>query len=166
MKIRYQNTDYYWDTDVWELWSEQRKKYKKPETNNCGYLRYSLYIDGKPKHILQHRIIAELLIPNLDNKPCIDHINTDRTDNRLENLRWVTYKENQNNPLSKEKISKSNSKTLLQFDKEGNFIKEWRGLNEVEKEMGITHQHISYAINYKNGVDDNYIWKYKESVES
>lgn len=51
-----------------------------------------------------HRAVAELFIPNPDNKPHIDHINTIRTDNRACNLRWVTAKENQNNPITKEKI--------------------------------------------------------------
>jgi hypothetical protein len=54
-----------------------------------------------------HRAVAELYIPNPENKPCIDHINGDRLDNRLENLRWVTYKENNNNPITKERQKKA-----------------------------------------------------------
>ena len=50
-----------------------------------------------------HRAVAELFVPNPDNKPEVDHINTDTLDNRAENLRWVNHKENQNNPLSKYK---------------------------------------------------------------
>ena len=48
-----------------------------------------------------HRAVAELFVPNPDNKPFIDHINTNTLDNRAENLRWVTAKENSNNPLTK-----------------------------------------------------------------
>ena len=58
---------------------------------------------------LLHHIVAELFIPNPDNLPCIDHINTIKTDNRTCNLRWVTPKENMNNILTKEKISISKS---------------------------------------------------------
>lgn len=47
-----------------------------------------------------HRIVAELFIPNPDNKPCIDHIDGDRTNNMYTNLRWVTYKENSHNVIT------------------------------------------------------------------
>ena len=54
-----------------------------------------------------HRAVAELFIPNPDNKPCVDHIDTNTFNNRVSNLRWVTYEENQNNPLTKQHLSES-----------------------------------------------------------
>lgn len=54
-----------------------------------------------------HRMVAEMFIPNPENKPHIDHINTDCLDNRACNLRWVTPKENMNNPITKNHISNS-----------------------------------------------------------
>jgi hypothetical protein len=58
--------------------------------NLCG-------VNGKKKTIMQHRAIALLFIPNPDNKPCVDHMNGNPVDNRVENLRWCTVSENQCN---------------------------------------------------------------------
>ena len=61
--------------------------------------------NGNIKNKKLHRLIAETFLENPENKPCVDHINTVRTDNRVENLRWATYTENMNNPLTVEKLN-------------------------------------------------------------
>ena len=73
-----------------------------------GYLEVGLTKNGKRKQFKIHRLVAEAFIPNPENKPCIDHINTVKSDNRVENLRWVTYKENSNNEKTLEKFKGEN----------------------------------------------------------
>lgn len=72
-----------------------RTKYLKPEVLKKGYLRVSIWENGVRKRILVHRLVAQMFIPNKDKtKTQIDHINNNTSDNRVENLRWVTPKEN------------------------------------------------------------------------
>lgn len=72
-----------------------------------GYYTVYLSKNGNVKTVRVHRLIAMAFIPNPKNKPFIDHINTITTDNRIENLRWVTPKENSNNELTRKHNSES-----------------------------------------------------------
>ena len=69
----------------------------KPSIHISGYLMHGLSKNNIKKNFRVHRLIAKAYIPNPDNKPCVDHINRIRTDNRVENLRWATYLENSQN---------------------------------------------------------------------
>lgn len=134
-----------------------------------GYLQVVLYDNNKiPKTLKIHRLVALAFIPNPDNKHFVDHINGIRNDNRVENLRWVTHKENLNFPLARKNISKAQtnnskrSKSVLQIDKlTGNTIREFPSASEASRQTGIHCSNITACcrnmLNYTGG----YIWKYK-----
>ena len=162
----------------------------KPYISNSGYLLVGLYKQQKRDRKLLHRLVAEAFIPNPENKPEIDHINTIKTDNTVflnedgsinyekTNLRWTTRKENINNPITKIKMrinarkpSKGKygkkhhrSKPIIQYDKEGNFIKEWDCANDVERVLGISNKHIGSVCLGKRKSCGGYIWKYKNAA--
>jgi len=70
------------------------------KTWSCNGYNYVNYINNEGNIIKTpiHRLVAKAFIPNPQNKPEVDHINTIRNDNRVENLRWATKEENLNNP--------------------------------------------------------------------
>lgn len=84
-----------------------KEKILKLSKNKKGYLKVDLYKDGVRKLFLVSRLVAFAFIPNPKGKPCIDHIDTNKENNRVENLKWVTNKENCNNPLSRKHNSEA-----------------------------------------------------------
>ena len=68
----------------------------------AGYVDVSLYKNGKRYHRKPHKLVAEAFIPNPNNLPEVDHIDTNKDNNRVDNLRWVTHSENHLNPLTVE----------------------------------------------------------------
>ena len=112
------------EQEIWKVWKDTRYvKSKNKDYNNRKSAHGHLYevsnqgrakVDGKlfdftyqgdgyyylPCNDLLHRVIATLFIPNLENKPCIDHIDGTKHNNRVDNLKWSTYSENMYNPIT------------------------------------------------------------------
>ena len=72
----------------------QRGEILKPSLGKIGYLYINLRKNNETKHFYIHRLVAQAFVPNSFNKPCINHLNGIKTDNRIENLEWVTYGQN------------------------------------------------------------------------
>lgn len=91
---------------------------KKQTVKEDGYMVVRLFNEDELGHSegrmeKTHRLIAKAFIPNPQNKPFIDHINTVRHDNRIENLRWCTKSENSNNPITLERTKELSRKRWL-----------------------------------------------------
>jgi hypothetical protein len=72
-------------------------KILKPTNDGRGYYKINLHKNGISTTKKLHRLIAESFIDNPDNKPFIDHIDSNKLNNNIDNLRWATNQENQRN---------------------------------------------------------------------
>ena len=87
----YENYHIFEDGRVWSCIG--KGKFLKCYGDNNGYL--TIRLNGKMKK--HHRLVGEAFIPNPENKPQIDHIDRNRTNNHISNLRWATRQENMDN---------------------------------------------------------------------
>lgn len=128
------------------------------------YYMVTLYKYHKSKKKSVHRLFAEAFIPNPENKPFIDHINGVRSDNRIENLRWVTHKENMNTPTAKENRIRSQSHSAKRVAQisilTGEVIQEYRSVGEVERQNGFRRGNISACCRGETEISFGYKWKY------
>ena len=116
------------------------------------YVYVSLCKNGVQKPYRVNILVANAFIPNPDNKPTCDHINRVRYDNRVENLRWATYSEqNKNKDLSNHKIKLQNKlgKKVQQLTLKGELVAEYSCIIEAERETGIDRRHISKVCRHK-----------------
>lgn len=71
-----------------------KRRILHPSVNDTGYMRVNLYRDKQPHPKNVHRLVAEEFIPNPNHLEQVNHINSNRSDNRVENLEWCTNKQN------------------------------------------------------------------------
>lgn len=152
-------------------------KILKPLKTTKGYFSVILYKNGIGKNFRVHRLVAQAFIPNLLNKPQVNHIDEDKTNNfvgtpendfRDGNLEWCDNKENSNHGTRNERISKTmtngkQSKPVLQFSLSGEFIREWPSTKECGRN-GFDHRGVVACCNGKQKSAYGFRWKYKKEV--
>lgn len=152
-----------------------KKKYPKilkPGKNRYGYLYVILYNGGKMIGKTIHRLVAEAFVPNPDNKPQVNHIDEDKLNNVVDNLEWVTCKENNNHGTRNRRLAETLlnrgdlSKPIVQYTSDGVFMAEYSSLAEVERVTGIDHSSISKVCRGKLKTAGGYIWLYEEGGET
>ena len=140
-------------TSCGKVWSYRSKRFLRPQADKDGYLRVQLCKDGQKKMCRIHRLVAEAYIPNPEGLPQVDHIDNIKTHNYLNNLQWITNRDN---------TRKGRNKPILQYDLDGNFIREWKCAADVGKEAS---KNINHCLKGRQKTACGYIWKYKNEED-
>ena len=111
----------------------KKGKFLKPQLDRKGYPTVKLSKKGKKKHFSIHRLVAEAFIPNVHNKPCVDHIDGNRINNDHWNLRWATNSENQCN----RGIQKNNPTGVKGIHKRNGYYEVLMTYNKVKYNLGL-----------------------------
>lgn len=133
-------------------------KLLNPRTSSHGYKRVGLRLSDKPFEVSVHRLVATAFIPNPENKPAINHKNGNKTDNRVDNLEWVTSAENSAHAVAhglmlkgdrhpRTKLSESQVAELKLLINEG-----VQTLTHLAKQFGVSVTHVA---DIRRGIRDN-----------
>lgn len=136
------------------------------QTTSRGYKVVNLTKEGKQRVYRVHRLVAKAFLPNPENKPEVDHIDGDRSNNCLSNLRWVSGLENCNNPktrckLGKQMIGKTGEKHQrskpLECVETG---EKYSSAIDAAKATGIEYSNIAACCRGTRSTAGGYHWKY------
>lgn len=140
-----------------------------PSETKGGYLVVELWKNKEKKRCLVHRIVAETFLENPENKPEINHIDEDKTNNRVDNLEWCEHKYNMNYGTRNERAAKAISKAMtngklskrvLQLSLTGHLIREWESTAECGRN-GFSHGAVSACCLGKRKTHKGFRWEYK-----
>lgn len=149
-----------------------RGRMLKLNTNIHGYPFVTIYKNGVCRSRTVHRLVAEAFILNPEAKPQVNHINGCKSDNRVDNLEWVTASDNQKHSFRvlgtknsmKGKCGNLNakSKTVLQMDMNCVVIAEYESAYEASRCTSGSPQGISRCCRGVRNSHRGFKWKYKE----
>ena len=133
----------------------------KPVLDKYGYLKHCLYGHDKKKYLLLHRIIATAFIDNPEEKPQVNHIDENKTNNDLSNLEWCTVKENIIHGTRTKRASEKRFKKVIQLDLNDNVLNEFESIKQAEQKTGIDASSICRCCNGKAKSAGYYKWRKK-----
>ena len=142
-----------------------------PHYDKDGYIMYGLRRNGKIYTKKAHRLVASAFIPNKDNLPQINHIDEDKTNNRVSNLEWCSHLYNSRYGTKIPRLSFYAMyqghclRKVRQYTKDGLFVKEHISSRMAERETNITHQNIIETCRGGQRQSGGYLWCYADDIQ-
>lgn len=141
--------------------------------HHTGYQIVVLAKDKQRKTKLVHVLVASAFIPNPEHKPCVNHIDGDKTHNEVLNLEWVTRSENTRHAIKTGLRADSNmwgrtgklnplSRPVNQLSKDGVFVKSWPCISDAARSLSCNPCTIVNCLQGRIKSCKGYIWEYAE----
>lgn len=134
----------------------------KGSKDKDGYPITILSKNGRQSNKSTHRLVAEAFILNPENKPQVNHIDEDKTNNVVSNLEWCTIKENCNHGTRNVRHSNTRSKAIIAIDIANGEYNEYVSSKECAKRLGLSSGNIASVLTGRIKQTKGYIFKYKE----
>ena len=132
----------------------------KPRVKRNDYSTVHLSKNNTSKDVLVHRLVAETFIPNPENKPQVNHIDEDKTNNVVSNIEWMTAKENINHGTRNLRSGISNGKRVKVIDIANGEYNYYNSISECGRELNINQSTISNHLNGRSKQTCGYIVQY------
>ena len=139
-----------------------KERILKPALTPQGYLQVSLCKNGEIKRCLVHRLVSKTFIPNPDNLPEVNHKDENPSNNKVENLEWCDQKYNNNYGTHNQRMAEKKSKSVLQYTKSGEFVREWKSATDVQRNLNYSQGNISSCCIGKLKSANGFVWKFKD----
>lgn len=152
--------DRYTVDEYGNVYDKKKGKYLTQQGNGFGYKYVMLNLNGNYKQYKVHRLVAEAFVDNPDDKPYVNHLDCNRSNNYYKNLEWVTHKENMIYATQNSESYIRRYKKVGQFDLDNNLIKIYQSISEASRQTGITVASISYSANNKRKKGGGYLWHF------
>ena len=139
----------------------------KRRRNRYGYMQVSFGVNGKKYYRTVHRMVLTTFCPNLNNYPEVNHIDCDRTNNRLDNLEWCTPQYNtayrEKYGISAKEASKVLRKPVFAVNLETGKILRFESRSEAAYQLGIHDGDVCAVVNGRQNTAGGYYFTEDEN---